>query len=364
MSNAQFALFDDYNAPWEGMPSTRYQGSKRKLLSELYGVFRQLEFNTVLDAFGGTGSVTHLLRRMNKAVHYNDILPANSIIARALFSNRKLALKRSEVKLLFERTAAVNYTDTIQSYYEGIYFLDEENYQLDTFCANVKQLADSQAQAEAYYLLFQSMLCKRPYNLFHRANLEMRLKDVKRSFGNKATWDKPFITHMLKFYDELHDYRKVVAPHDAVITNQSAFEVETGYDLVYIDTPYAKSRGTQESNYFNFYHFLDAVCDYENIAAKAVTTLKHKPIYEFNKSWYPQASIEQAFKALFERFAKSTLVISYRSDGHPTSAELQDVLRTHYATVREEHLADYKYALSSEKVDTKELAIVACQPRV
>ncbi len=42
------------------------------------------------------------------------------------------------------------------------------------------------------WALFQSCISKRPYNLFHRKNLYVRTADVKRNFGNKTTWDKPF----------------------------------------------------------------------------------------------------------------------------------------------------------------------------
>ncbi len=43
MENTQ-RKFCDSSGPWEGMPSTRYQGSKRKLLEALYHVFVDLDF--------------------------------------------------------------------------------------------------------------------------------------------------------------------------------------------------------------------------------------------------------------------------------------------------------------------------------
>lgn len=41
-------------------PATRYYGSKRKLLDWIYSGVSGLSFETVLDAFGGTGSVSLL----------------------------------------------------------------------------------------------------------------------------------------------------------------------------------------------------------------------------------------------------------------------------------------------------------------
>lgn len=43
------------------IPTTRYQGSKRKILPWIYECIKDIEFNTVLDAFGGSGMVSCLL---------------------------------------------------------------------------------------------------------------------------------------------------------------------------------------------------------------------------------------------------------------------------------------------------------------
>ena len=47
-------------------PSTRYQGSKRKITPWLWDCFRELDFSSALDVFGGTGSVSFLLKKMGK----------------------------------------------------------------------------------------------------------------------------------------------------------------------------------------------------------------------------------------------------------------------------------------------------------
>jgi hypothetical protein len=52
---------------------------------------------------------------------------------------------------------------------------------------NIGELNNEYKRAIAYSALCQACLAKRPYNLFHRANLYMRTQDVERSFGNKTT---------------------------------------------------------------------------------------------------------------------------------------------------------------------------------
>lgn len=349
----------DFEPAWKGMPSTRYQGSKRKLLGFLQRAFEQLEFDSCLDAFGGTGSVSHLLRKMGKRVHYNDIMPFNCVIAEALFAEGPVVLKKDDIEGLFVRRAEVKYRDVIEINYPGVYFLDRENHQLDTFCANIKLIQNQVAQAEAYYLLFQAMLSKRPFNLFHRANLDMRTKNVRRSFGNKVTWDRPFVSHMQKFHAELSSYRTSGTTGAVEISCQSAFEINHSSDLVYIDTPYAKGNGPQESNYFDFYHFLDAILDYDSIPKKADRRLKHKPVYPFNKPWHRYSSALEAFSELFKKFSNASLVVSYRNDGYPTNEQLVSILKNTHKQVWKLDSESYNYALSKNAKGTKEITLIA-----
>lgn len=352
-----------FESPWDGMPNTRYQGSKRKLLPYLYEVFTGVGFESALDAFGGTGSVSFLLSRMGKDITYNDILPANCEIAKALLMPGPVRLTEKEILQLFKKRKGRSYNHYVSEFFSGIYFLDEENDQLDILAQNIANIDDDITRSEAYYLLFQSMLCKRPYNLFHRANLEMRTREVNRSFGNKATWERPFIEHMKKFYLELAFARSYNRSSFVEVRKESAFDIEGHWDLVYIDTPYAKSTGQQESNYFNFYHFLDAIKHYDLIPSEINLNLKHRPFYPANKQWFASCNLQQAFADLFEKFASSSLVISYRDDGYPTPDDIEGLLGKYYHSVSRVVAKEYKYVLSTKSQATREIVIVATAPR-
>lgn len=56
------------------LPSTRYQGSKAKLMPWMWEHLKRLDFTTALDAFGGSGVVSYWLKRQGKQVTYNDYL--------------------------------------------------------------------------------------------------------------------------------------------------------------------------------------------------------------------------------------------------------------------------------------------------
>lgn len=64
-------IIDGLPAEWT-FPTTRYRGSKRKILSWIWNNTKDLPFNTVLDLFGGTSVVSLLFKRMGKQVTYND----------------------------------------------------------------------------------------------------------------------------------------------------------------------------------------------------------------------------------------------------------------------------------------------------
>ncbi|MBK9504399.1 MAG: DNA adenine methylase [Bacteroidetes bacterium] len=45
------------------IPKTRYQGSKRKIAPWIASIMEDLKFETVLDGFGGSGTVSYLLKK-------------------------------------------------------------------------------------------------------------------------------------------------------------------------------------------------------------------------------------------------------------------------------------------------------------
>ena len=333
-------------------PSTRYQGSKLKLTSWLWDNMADLNFHTALDAFGGTGSVAYLLKTHGKAVTYNDYLRGNFLIGTALIENDRETLSDEEVAFVLNRHGDYRYDDFVSRTFKDIYFTDEENKWIDIVCQNIHRVENRYKQALAFYALFQSCIVKRPYNLFHRKNLYMRTAEVDRSFGNKSTWDTPFEVHFKEFVSEANE-----AVFDAGIACRAlcrdASEVEGHFDLVYIDTPYVSKRGVGV-DYLDFYHFLEGLSDYANWPGRIDASRKHLPIKAGRSPWADKRQIKSQFRRVFERFRDSILVVSYRSDGNPSEAELAALLREFKSDVRLIHYGEYKYVLSKNG-DSKEI---------
>jgi adenine-specific DNA methylase len=336
------------------LPSTRYQGSKYKIIKWIDYYTKDLEFDSVLDAFGGTGCVGYMYKKNRKKVYYNDSLKFNQYIGVALIENDSVILDENDIDFILKKHRDIEYPTFIFDTFSDIYFTDEENKWLDLVVTNIRQIKDKYKQALAYYALFQSCIIKRPYNLFHRKNLYIRTAEVKRSFGNKKTWDTPFEVHFKKFIKEgnnaiFDNGKKNKALHSDI------FNLNIEADLIYIDTPYISSKGIGV-NYFDFYHFLDGIVHYDQWGEMIDKKSKHKKIKNGKNEWCNKGEIHRAFEKLFEKFQDKILVISYRDDGTPTIKELVNMLRKYKKSVEIKEI-EYKYVLSSN--NSKEVLIIA-----
>ena len=119
-------------------PTTRYYGSKKRLLPWIYENTKDLEFNSVLDAFGGTASTSLLFQAMGKKVTFNDGLKCNQIMATALLPNNKELLIQKEFEE-FIREVTPN-KGFISHTFHNDYFTEEENQWLDGIALKIHSL--------------------------------------------------------------------------------------------------------------------------------------------------------------------------------------------------------------------------------
>ena len=142
------------------MPTTRYQGSKRKIVDWILNRMEGLEFDTVLDLFGGTGSVSYGFKSLGKEVVYNDVLTSNYHIGRALIENNRTKIGVHEINDLFSIREEIQYDNLVSRVFDGIYFTEEENSLIDTIAQNIPLMEDEIKQSMAYFCLFQSLTLK------------------------------------------------------------------------------------------------------------------------------------------------------------------------------------------------------------
>lgn len=333
---------------WERFPQTRYLGSKRKLLGQLAAIFSALELERALDPFSGTGAVAYLLKALGKSVVASDSLLSNAIVARALVANSSETLGSAAAELVVGLPEPGRAAGFVESTFDGIFFEREENRFLDGILPRIHGLEGPRRDL-ALFALFQAALAKRPYNLFHRSNLAMRRRDVRRSFGNKTTWDRPFAELFLRFAAEadaaVFDSGRACAAEQA----DALARDPSGFDLVYLDPPYVSGRGAGV-DYLDYYHFLEGLADPGRWSERILHRYKHKPLLGRGQSpWRDPARMAPAFEEAIRRFSASILVVSYRSDGIPSIDAIASCMTAAGKRVAVHDAGAYTYALSRNK---------------
>lgn len=340
------------------LPSTRYYGSKRRVVEKIYNTLadKNIEFNSVLDLFGGTGIVSYVMLLHGKNVIYNDVMQFNCINAAALLQTpRNTISEEIALDLLMEKDE-INYLSYITDYFQNIYYKEEENHLIDVIVQNIQNLPVNQ-QSSAFYILFQSCLIKRPFNLFHRRNLNLRTNYTVSNFGNKKTWETPFYDLFLRFTRELNNFQFEEIPN-IQITNTSALNSNSHADLVYIDTPYFSSKSSDVS-YHSRYHFLEGLVNYDQIpdiinlekSNREVLLGKHDEFV--NKNNYIQE-----LNDLLCIHQDSIIVMSYTNSGYPSIEQLRAIVGQYKRHVEVVDLGRHSFALNHDNKDRSEILII------
>jgi len=328
------------------VPSTRYQGSKRQVLPWLYENLKELEFETALDGFGGTASVSYMFKMMGKSVTFNDILSSNYQSGVALIENNSVTLDQPDIDFLL-RENGFKYPSFIQETFRDIYYTDPENKWLDTISFNIEMLSRlyggnllRKKRALACHALFQACLCKRPFNLFHRRNLYLRTANIKRSFGNKTTWDTDFPSLYLRFADELSKKVFSNGKKNKAMCRDIMGIHEKDFDLVYLDPPYTRPSASHPKDYYALYHFLEGIVAYENWASRIDWSTPNRRLLKRKNSW-ENHSLEKNLECLFERFRNSIIVVSYGHPGNPSISRIKELLsrfKSHVTVAEKEYV--------------------------
>jgi adenine-specific DNA-methyltransferase len=345
-------------------PRTRYQGSKRKLLGALAGGLLPHAKGTAIDLYSGSGSVTLLLRHLGFRVISNDYLKFANNTARVFLEATPDRLRAvdwtSRLDFLLNH-APVTGTPLVSEGFRGVFFTEDENLTIDRFCQNVRYEA-AFPRAVLTYAVGQAILMKRPYNLFHRANLYMRLGKVERSFGNATTWAKPIAVHARKAIDELMNGPFLSSSTGHEITNVNVSRLDSfpprRADIVYVDPPYIAANG-KAIDYSDFYHFLEGLIDYSLFSA-GEPGLAHRPIFRAPTRWVSPELAAEELREVADAWPEATILMSYRDDGIPSATELCECLSARNRQVSLQHLAGYKYVLSRSA--TREILITS-RPR-
>src|SRR5436305_15606 len=174
-------------------------GSKRQLLDDILRVAARSEFDVVVDAFAGSGCVSHHFKRHGYEVHSNDVLSFCHEWAVASVENSEVRLDPDVVESLLELTPFAG--SFVRDTFGGLYFSDADNYLLDSFSYHVRGLGCRYQRALALSAMTRACLKRRPRGVFTyvgnryddgRRDLQMSLADHFRASApvwNAAVFD-------------------------------------------------------------------------------------------------------------------------------------------------------------------------------
>lgn len=341
------------------LPVTRYYGSKRRVVEKIWAALLEnhIDFDSILDLFGGTGIVSYYMAKKGKSVIYNDILSFNCEIAAALLQSPKGVFTAAQALDLLQRVPGRDYKTIIEDYFDGIYYLRDENRLIDTAVQNIAFLNENE-RASAYYILFQSCMIKRPFNIFHRKNLNLRTGFTEANFGNKTTWEQSFESLFVKFAKELNEFQFDILPK-VEISNTSALNCYRNADLVYIDTPYFSEKQSTAITYHNRYHFLEGLIHYEDIPNQINHEKTNREIkFGKNHEFEQRSHYIEDLNILLRRHQNSIIALSYTSAGFPSIETLYEIIGQYKEHVIVCSLGNHPFALNHNNEDRQEVLII------
>lgn len=297
-------------------PSTRFMGSKNKLLQEIWSVASQFEFDTAIDLFSGSGVVSYMMKSYGKNVVSNDYMAMSATFTKAMVENKSVILPIEEAQKLLE---PVKITDTfVQDTFKDLYFHDEENKFIDLLRFKIKKIRNPYKRAIAMTALIRACLKKRPRGIFtyvgHRYN-DGR-KDLKKSFQEQFL--EAIETINLSIFDNSTTNKSRCGDAMTMRAKNNC--------LVYIDPPYYSRYSDNE--YVRRYHFVEGLAkDWKNVEMQEHT--KTKKFKSYPTPFSTRKGASDAFDKLFKKFRNNILLVSYSSNSEPSLDEMVSLMSKH-----------------------------------
>lgn len=315
-------------------PSTRYMGSKSKLLLQIWDIASQFEFDSVVDLFAGSGIVGYMFKAQGKTVISNDYMAMSATFAKAMIENNAVILPCNDAqKLLIESHEVDHFVATT---FAGLYFSDHDNGVIDTLRANISAIRAPYKRAIAMSALIRACIKKRARGIFTYTGDRYNdgRKDLKKPF------EEQFLDAVGAINNSVFDNGKV---NRAKNSDAMRLRVKAP-DMVYIDPPYYSPYSDNE--YVRRYHFVEGLArNWEGVEIQQHTQTKKFKSYP--TPFTTRKGAANAFDQLFKKYASSIIIVSYSSNSLPTLDEMVSILSKH-----KEHVEvipmDYRYSFGNQ----------------
>ena len=192
--------------------------------------------------------MSYALKSMGYAVTSNDFLAFPAVIAAATVANDVVTLTSEDVEQITGPTA--DGRDFIQTTFDGLYFTADDRAFLDSAWSHIDPLEGAKRDLAIAALVLAA--ARKPRGVFTFTDL--RYDDGRRDLR------LPLRDH---FVETAAEYNSVVfdSGRRCQAAQSDIFDVDpAGYDLVYLDPPYAPPK--DDNCYIKRYHFLEGLSVY------------------------------------------------------------------------------------------------------
>ena len=298
---------------YKKFPPSRYMGSKNKIIKELYGVFKDLKFDSALDLFSGSGSVAYLLKSMNKKVISNDFLSFSYNLSKSIVENSKYKLNSKDIKNLLIKPK--KYDRFVQKKFKNIFFSDIENNFIDIVRHNIKKINNPYKKALAFAALIKACQKKQPRGIFTFKG--------KRYNDGRADLKKSF---KQQFLEAITIFNEAVFSNNQknLSLNKDFDKVKNKCDLVYLDPPYYSRYSDNE--YVRRYHFIEGlVKNWQGVEIQEKSIVKK--FKKYPSMFDTKIGSYNAIEYLIKKYSKQIIVLSYSSNSLPTLDEIKKIAK-------------------------------------
>lgn len=315
-------------------PPTRFMGSKRKLLGEIWNVASRFEFDTAVDLFSGSGIVGYMFKAHGKTVISNDYMAMSATFTKAMVENNTVTLPIEEAEKLLIQQGNIDHF--VSNTFKYLYYTDDENELIDILRANISAMDDQYKRAIAMTALIRACTKKRPRGIFTYTG--HRYDDGRKDL--QKTLSQQFLEAVEAVNNAVFDNHK---NNKSINGDAMVLSVSTP-DLVYIDPPYYSPLSDNE--YVRRYHFIEGLArNWKGVEIQEHT--KTKKFKSYPTPFSTKNGAADAFDKLFCKFSDSILIVSYSSNSQPTQEEMVALMKKYKAHVEVVPI-DYKYSFGNQ----------------
>ena len=315
-------------------PPTRFMGSKRKLLTEIWSVASNFKFDTAVDLFSGSGIVGYMFKAQGKAVISNDYMAMSATFTKAMIENSRVTLPLDNAKMLLLPQHESDHF--VANTFRGLYYSDSDNDLIDTLRANIAAIRDPYKKAIAMSALIRACTKKRPRGIFTYTGERYNdgRKDLQKSLEQHFLDAVEVINHAV--FDNGKDNHS---------RHGDAMDLRLEHPgLIYVDPPYYSPLSDNE--YVRRYHFVEGLArDWKGVEIQERT--KTKKFKSYPTPFSTRKGATDAFDLLFRRYSKSILLVSYSSNSLPTQDEMTAIMSKHKEHVEVVPI-DYQYSFGNQ----------------